>query len=211
MGTRFYELIFLAALYVFAIFWWVRVFRRASTDGLKVISGPYDETIRILAELPRPRPIRISSKGKWITLIVLVVPLAVFIVAAYEQHRHPTPGMTMEGLLEFFGIMAVLMGAFLWLPPYLRASNRTSNSGSVIRNPGSEPRWRPDWLFSLHLCAGYLQEFRYFILCQTNFWVICAPPLKNDGVHRVTRSPWSFAIKRIWSVFIMSCIDAAST
>jgi hypothetical protein len=120
MGTRFYELIFLAALYVFAIFWWVRVFRRASTDGLKVISGPYDETIRILAELPRPRPIRISSKGKWITLIVLVVPLAVFTIAAYEQHRHPTPGMTMEGLLEFFGIMAVLMGAFLWLPPYLR-------------------------------------------------------------------------------------------
>jgi len=26
----------------------------------------------------------------------------------------------MEGLLEFFGIMAALMGAFLWLPPYLR-------------------------------------------------------------------------------------------
>ena len=100
--------------------WWVRVFRRASTDGLKVIWGPYDETIRILAELPRPRPIRISSKGKWITLIVLLVPLAVFTVAAYDQHRHPTPGMTMEGLLEFLGIVTVLMGAFLWLPPFLR-------------------------------------------------------------------------------------------
>jgi hypothetical protein len=132
MGIRFYELIFVAALYVFAIAWWVRAFRRASSDGLKVISGPYDETIRILEELPRPRPIRIGSKGKWITLIVLVVPLAVFTFAAYDQHRHPTPGMTMEGLLEFFGIMPVFMGAILWLPPYLRDKALVSEGDLAI-------------------------------------------------------------------------------
>jgi hypothetical protein len=28
------------------------------------VSGPYDETIRILPELPRPRAIRMSGKGK---------------------------------------------------------------------------------------------------------------------------------------------------
>ena len=137
MGIRFYELIFVGALYVFAIVWWVRVFRRASTDGLKVISGPYDETVRVLAELPRPRPIRISSKGKWTTLIVLLVPLAVFALAAYSQHRRPTPGMSMESLVEFFGIMVALMGAFLWLPPYLNHKSLVSDgelaTGEITR------------------------------------------------------------------------------
>jgi hypothetical protein len=40
------------------------------------ISGPYDEMSRMLAELPRPRPVRISRRGKIIATVVSAALLA---------------------------------------------------------------------------------------------------------------------------------------
>jgi hypothetical protein len=59
-----------------------------------------------------------SSKAKQVGLVVLLVPLVVFALAAYDQRHHPTPGTTMEGLLEFFG--EIVMAGLFWLPPYLK-------------------------------------------------------------------------------------------
>ena len=39
-------------------------------------SGPYDEMSRVLAALPRPRPVRMSRRGKIIAMVVLMVLLA---------------------------------------------------------------------------------------------------------------------------------------
>ena len=40
------------------------------------IAGPYDEMSRVLAELPRPRPVRMSRRGKIIGMVVLIALLA---------------------------------------------------------------------------------------------------------------------------------------
>jgi hypothetical protein len=41
-----------------------------------VIPGPYDEMNRVLAELPRPRPVRMSRRGKTIAVMVSAALLA---------------------------------------------------------------------------------------------------------------------------------------
>jgi hypothetical protein len=50
-------------------------------EGSKVISGPYDEIGRRIAELPRPRPVQMSARGKMMAIIVSVALLSSF--AAY--------------------------------------------------------------------------------------------------------------------------------
>lgn len=46
---------------------------RATTGG---VAGPYDEMSRVLATLPRPRPVRMSRRGKIIATVVLAALLA---------------------------------------------------------------------------------------------------------------------------------------
>jgi hypothetical protein len=41
-----------------------------------IIPGPYDEMTRVLAELPRPRPVRMSRRGKTIAVMVSAALLA---------------------------------------------------------------------------------------------------------------------------------------
>jgi hypothetical protein len=40
------------------------------------VAGPYDEMSRVLAALPRPRPVRMSRRAKMIAMVVLVALLA---------------------------------------------------------------------------------------------------------------------------------------
>jgi len=40
------------------------------------VAGPYDEMSRVLATLPRPRPVRMSRRGKIIAMVVLMALLA---------------------------------------------------------------------------------------------------------------------------------------
>jgi len=114
------KLVLGVAIWLFIILMFVREFRKARGAVVSDISGPYDETIRIISDLPRPRPVRMSSKGKQMGLVVLSVPLVVFALAAYEQRHHPTPGTTMEGLLKFFGEGVGVMAGLFWLPPYVK-------------------------------------------------------------------------------------------
>jgi hypothetical protein len=52
--------------------------------------GPYDETSRILAELPRPRPVRMSRRGKIIAMVVstaLLASLGIYAAAGMAIQR----------------------------------------------------------------------------------------------------------------------------
>ena len=50
---------------------------RTPTSGApdEIVAGPYDEMSRILAELPRPRPVRMSRRGKMTAGVVSVALL----------------------------------------------------------------------------------------------------------------------------------------
>ena len=66
------------------------------------VSGPYEEMSRILAELPRPRPVRISRRGKIIAMVVLTALLAsVGIYAATGMVVQRTAGGQYAGPSQF--------------------------------------------------------------------------------------------------------------
>jgi hypothetical protein len=54
------------------------------------VSGPYDEMSRVLAGLPRPRPVRITRRGKMNATVIttaLVVSMAVFVAGLVTTSR----------------------------------------------------------------------------------------------------------------------------
>ena len=58
------ELVLAAAIILFAVLMSVRAVRGARDEDVADISGPYDEKIRLISEVPRPRPIRMTFKAK---------------------------------------------------------------------------------------------------------------------------------------------------
>jgi hypothetical protein len=55
-----------------------------------VAAGPYDEMSRILSELPRPRPVRVSRRGKIIAMVVssaLLASLGIYAAAGMASQR----------------------------------------------------------------------------------------------------------------------------
>src|SRR4029077_8920252 len=54
------------------------------------VAGPYDEMSRVLAELPRPRPVRMSRRGKIIAMVVstaLLASLGIYAAAGMAIQR----------------------------------------------------------------------------------------------------------------------------
>jgi hypothetical protein len=133
---RYAGLVFVGALYVFAILWWIRAYRGANADSIKDIPGPYDETIKRLAGVPRPGPIRISRRANWTGVLVLMIPLMVLGFAIYDQLRNGAQGITV-GLLQFIVMLAILLEGLLWLPPLLKHKALVLNGelavGEIIR------------------------------------------------------------------------------
>jgi hypothetical protein len=63
-------------------------FQDSGTPG--DIAGPYDEMSRVLATLPRPRPVRMSRRGKIIAIVVLsalLASLGIYAVAGVLAQR----------------------------------------------------------------------------------------------------------------------------
>ena len=167
------------------------------------ILGPYDEAIRLLPELHRPRSIRMSRKGKWNVLIAIGVPLLLFAVEAYDQHHRPTPGMTLEALLKLNGVIGVLLVGIFWLRPYLKHKPLISegeiaigritrvDSGRLIwvhyefDTPSGERVTRMGTTFRIDLCPGVRVPIFYdrenpkkqVALCASFFEVVS--PLKQ--------------------------------
>lgn len=83
------------------------------------ISGPYDDTIRMLPQFGRPRSVRLGFKAK-VTALWVSSPLIVMALAAWDQHRDPTRGITIQGLIIVFAVSQVALWAFFWMRPFLK-------------------------------------------------------------------------------------------
>jgi hypothetical protein len=83
------------------------------------VAGPYDDMSRILAELPRPRPVRMSRRGKMIAMMVLIALLASLGIyaatgvvaqrAAGEQYASPSQFPTYAVSIAFVAVFAIVM------------------------------------------------------------------------------------------------------
>jgi hypothetical protein len=84
------------------------------------VVGPYDDTIRLLPNIPRPRPLRMSFKGGFTALLTFPGPLVLLAVFANDERHHPTPGITISRLVIFFCVLEVLLVGLFWLRPCLK-------------------------------------------------------------------------------------------
>jgi hypothetical protein len=94
--------------------------------------GQYDDTIRLLADIPRPRPVRLSFKGAFVALLTFPGPLVLFAVIANDERHHPTPGTTITGLAIFFGVTEILLVGLLWVWPCLKQRRLVSEGELAI-------------------------------------------------------------------------------
>ena len=77
------------------------------------ISGPYDDTSQILSELTRPRPVRMSFRGKLIVFFIPAVLVMLVAVIAINERSHPTPGLRagfFMSLLQVACILSTVLG-----------------------------------------------------------------------------------------------------
>ena len=118
------KLIFAAVLWLFVLFailWWIRKLREPGDNTVKDISGPYDETALILSEMPPPRPVRMSFRGK-ITAIMIPAILIGLAAVTSRDYFHPVADWQKEAFVSFFrfaSALAIVLGSFLWFI-YLR-------------------------------------------------------------------------------------------
>jgi hypothetical protein len=119
----------------------VRERDQAEQDALVNISGPYDETIPILAQLPPPRAVRMSFRGKGSAFLIPGVFLMLIALSA-NDYFHPTASWQKESAMSFFRILlglAVVSGLLQWRI-FVRHRRLISNGeaaiGRITRNYG---------------------------------------------------------------------------
>jgi hypothetical protein len=93
--------------------------------------GPYENTIRRLGDIPRPRPVRLSFKGEFAGLLTVLGPLVLFAVEANDELHHPTPGGITD-IAIFFGPIVVLLGGLLWAWPCIKQRRLVSEGELAI-------------------------------------------------------------------------------
>jgi hypothetical protein len=96
------------------------------------VVGPYDDTIPLLADIPRPRPLRMSFKGGLTALLTFPGPLVLLAIFANDARHQPTPGITIARLVVFFGLLEVLLVGLLWLRPCLKHRRLVSEGDLAI-------------------------------------------------------------------------------
>ena len=84
------------------------------------IAGPYDEKFRVLSELPRPRPLRMSYKAKFLSLVAFLPPLVLVALFANNGRHDPTQRISIEGLLIVFVVLEIVLGGSIWFRPFLK-------------------------------------------------------------------------------------------
>lgn len=84
--------------------------------ALADISGPYDETIPTLAQLPSPRAVRMSFRGKGSAFLIPGIFLIVAVLTA-KYYFHPAASWQRESavsLLRFCFALAVVLSLLQW-------------------------------------------------------------------------------------------------
>ncbi len=83
------------------------------SDG--AAAGPYDEISRVLADVPRPRPVRMGRRGRVVALIVSIAILTSFglyVVVGTSAGRKPPPNYAGPSQLPMFGVSIAITVAF---------------------------------------------------------------------------------------------------
>lgn len=113
------KLIFAAVLWLFilsAILWWIRKLREPGDNSVKQISGPYDETGLILSEIPPPRRVRMSFRGKTTAIMIPAILVGLAAVTS-RDYFHPVADWQKEAFVSFCRLasaLAIVLGLFLW-------------------------------------------------------------------------------------------------
>ena len=104
--------------------------------------SPYDDVTRILAEMPPPRPVRLSFRGKASAFLIPVVLLGLTALTA-KDYFHPTASWQKETFVSFFQLLcglAIVLGLLQWRV-YVRHRQLVSNGefvlGRITKNYGS--------------------------------------------------------------------------
>jgi hypothetical protein len=120
----------------------VRERDQADQKALANISGPYDKTIPILAQLPPPRTVRMTFRGKSTPVIF---PAILLLLAALNSrdYLHPTADWQKQTIVSFFQFacaLAIVLGLFQWRI-YVRHRHLVMIGevaiGRIIKNYGS--------------------------------------------------------------------------
>ncbi len=105
-------------------------------------AGPYNETCQTLAEVPPPRPVRMSFRGKGTAIIIPAVLLLLFALTS-RDYFHPTAAWQKETFVSFFrlaSVVAVALGLVQWRI-YVRHKHLVSAGevaiGRITENLGS--------------------------------------------------------------------------
>lgn len=93
-------------------------------------SGPYDEVIRVLADIPRPRLVRMSFKGQFMGLLAAGLLGLVGYVAHDQPRLFAFAEWDVAGLL--FAIFLMLLVGLLWLRPCLKHKRLVSEGDMAI-------------------------------------------------------------------------------
>jgi hypothetical protein len=96
------------------------------------IAGPYDDKIRVLSESPRPRPLRLSYKAKFLSLVAFLPPLVLVALVANNERHNPTPGITIESLLIVFLVLEIVLGGSIWFRPFLKHKPLVSQGDMAV-------------------------------------------------------------------------------
>jgi hypothetical protein len=105
--------------------------------------GPYDETGRILSEIPPPRPVRMSFRGKGTAIMLPTILLLLSAISAPRDYFHATADWQKETFvssLQFACVLAMVLALFQWRI-YVRHKRLVSNGevaiGRITKNFGS--------------------------------------------------------------------------
>lgn len=120
----------------------VRERDHADQEVLGNISGPYDETIPILDQLPPPRAVRMTFRGKF-TPVIFPAILLLLAALTSRDYLHPTADWQKQTFISFFRFacaLAIGLGLFQWRI-YVRHRHLVSKGdvaiGRIVKNYGS--------------------------------------------------------------------------
>jgi hypothetical protein len=94
------------------------------------VPGPYDDASRILSQLPPPRPVRLSFRGKSLFCSIVGGGLAAVALIAVEEHYYPA-GLTLRAGLDTLSVV-VIVSSVVMLLIYSRQKRLISDGDFVI-------------------------------------------------------------------------------
>ena len=103
---------------------------REDSTASAYVAGPYDDASRILPELPLPRPVRLSFRGKSMLVVIPSIPVGVAGLIATEEHYHPT-SLPFRAVLQTMSVVLIVSSVVMLLV-YIRQKRLVSKGDLAI-------------------------------------------------------------------------------